>query len=116
MFSRATSMPAYTSSRIRRSLAVAGPSVQTIFALLTAATLATFGTFQQLESHAESALLLLGNADSAGYSSAVAPTRRGVRRRGGGSGGLWGGGGGGGRGGDGSPRGGPPPPPGAAPP
>ena len=47
MFSRATSIPAYTSSRIRRGDEVAGPRVQTIFALRTSLSLAPdFDTIQ----------------------------------------------------------------------
>ena len=53
MFSRATSMPASTSSRIFSGVATAGPRVHTILALRTALNLASVGSFQAISHRTE---------------------------------------------------------------
>ena len=64
MFSRATSIPAYTSSRIRRSEELAGPRVHTIFALRTPIERsADVGTIQQSDVRCPAARRLVTTSD-----------------------------------------------------
>src|SRR5688500_17223096 len=51
MFSRATSIPAFTSSRIFSVEPTAGPRVQTILALRTSSSLANLGSIQVGDVH-----------------------------------------------------------------